>query len=779
MQLSSWLRGQAGGARPVQSTRPRQEKARPARRVRLRLEALEDRCVPSTSQVNGGYGQLPLVFEANHGQVDSQVNFLARGRGYSLFLTPTEAIVNLQSSAGSDHSGNNHAGGDQAVTDSTLTMQLIGSSPTATPLGLDQLASVSNYLLGADPREWHTSIPNYARVAYQNVYPGINLAYYGNNQQQLEYDFMLAPGASPNAIRMAFQGAAGMSLDAQGNLVLKTSAGDVVEQAPNVYQTINGVRQAVAGQYVLESNGQVGFGVGAYDRTQPLVIDPIYSMVYSTYLGVSAGDGINFQAIAVDNTGNAYVTGETPGGFPTQNPEQKKYAGGYDAYVAKLNATGTALVYSTYLGGSSQDFGVGIAVDGSGNAYVVGLTYSSNFPTTSGAYSTSLSASSNMFLAELNSTGTGLLYSSYLGAGNGHEGIALDSSGNAYVTGGTALAMKINPLLSGPASLVYSFSVGGTGRGTAIAVDSAGDAYVTGGPLTSGFPTTPGAFQTTDPNPGPVTSFVTELNPAGNGLVYSTFLSGASAFGIAVNSSGDAYVTGTSESTAFPTMNAFQSTDNYPSAFMTEFNATGSGLLYSTFLGGSGLDRQNNEGRAIAVDGAGHAYVTGYTTSSSFPTVNAFQSTYGGAQDAFVTEFDPSQSGTASVVYSSYLGGSDLDMGTGIAVDSGGNAYVTGTTGIDFPTTPGAFQATYPGSVKNQPLEAFVTKIDPPATATSPLLGSSAPVAATRHRHGAGMSVSISLPERWTPAYLSALDAFFGEAASSPDALARKWLRRL
>jgi hypothetical protein len=727
--------------------------------VRLRLEALEDRCVPSASTVADAYGRLPLAFEANQGQVDSQVNFLSHGRGYSLFLMPTQAVVNLQSSTGSD----------QGTTDSTLTMQLIGSNPAATPVGVDQTASVSNYLLGADPREWHTNVPNYARVAYQNVYPGINLVYYGNNQQHPEYDFMLAPGADPNTIRMSFQGAQGMSLDAQGNLVLKTSGGDVVEQAPVVYQTINGARQPIAGRYVLESNGQVGFGVGAYDGAEPLVIDPTYSIVYSTYLGGSGGVLGNTVAIAVDNSGNAYVTGSTNGGFPTQNALQNRYRGNGDAFVTKLNAAGTGLVYSTYLGGKSGDGGAGIAVDGSGNAYVDGTTGSTDFPTTAGAYSTSLSTG-GLFLAELNSTGTQLLYSSYIGGvGSNQQGVALDSSGNAYVTGGTTLAMKINPLLSGTASLVYSFDIGGTGRGRAIAVDGAGDGYVTGTVQSANFPTTPGAYQTTYTHVEE--PFVAELNPAGNALVYSTFIVNGSytnnTHGIAVNSAGDAYVTGSTDAPDFPTVNAFQSTTVGQSAFITEFNGTGSGLLYSTYLGGSSL---GDEGLAIAVDGAGHAYVTGDTNSTTFPTVNAFQSTYAGGTDAFVAEFDPSQSGAASVVYSSYPGTSNEDKGTGIAVDSGGNAYVTGRTFTNFPTTPGAFQTTYPGNAKNTPQEAFVTKIDPPvdAAVVGPDGGEAAVPAAASHATAVTI-VPYSVGVSALPASL--LTALLDQAATGATAV--------
>jgi hypothetical protein len=682
-------------------------------RALLRLETLEDRLCPSTTasgallaqpdattqaQVSRAYGRLPLSFEANQGQVDSQVNFFSRGNGYSLFLTPTEALLNLSQESGTrgQESGNH-----------LLEMQLVGSNPDAKPVGLDQLPSVSNYLIGDDPSQWHTNVPNFAKVAYQNVYPGVDLVYYGNNQQHLEYDFVLAPGANPNAIHLAFQGAQGMTVDVQGNLVLKASGGDMVEQAPVVYQTINGVRQAVAGQYVLEGNRQVGFRVGAYDATQPLVIDPTYALVYSTYLGgVGGSEGLG---IAVDSSGNAYVTGEAGNGLPTQNAFQGKYGGGVlDAFVTKLNATGTGLIYSTYLGGSSDDAATGIALDSSGNVYITGATASTNFPITN-AFQPSNHGGKNgwdLFVAKLNANGSGLLYSTYLGGSadevNYQYAIATDNSGNAYVSGSTpstdfpttagayqttfsgtsvdGFVTKLNTTLAGTQSLVYSTYLGSIGA-NGIAVDNQGNAYV-GESVYGG-------------------DSVTELNSAGSALVYSS-LAPDYINAVAVDAAGDAYATGSA---------------GRQGIFVTKLDPAG-GQLYSFFfdVGNGSTDYPN----AVAVDSVGHAYVTGVTYSSTFPTVNAFQPALAGRADAFVTEIDFTQVGTASLVYSSYLGGSDLDKGYGIAVDSGGNAYVTGFTfSRNFPTTSGAYQTQFPGkSSRNAVSCAFVTKIDPPADQT-------------------------------------------------------------
>jgi hypothetical protein len=701
-----------------------------------------------------------LSFEANRGQADAQVNFLSRGTGYSLFLTPSQAMLDL----------------NQGSQENVLSMQLLGSNPAARAVGLDQLTGVSNYLIGNDPSQWHTNIPNYARVEYQNVYAGINLVYYGNNQQHLEYDFVLAPGANPSAIQLSFQGTQGVKIDSQGNLVLHTSGGDVVEQAPVLYQDSNGVRQSVSGHYVLEGNGEVGFAVGPYDPGRPLVIDPTYSLVYSTYLGGKGTDA--GYGIAVDSAGNAYVTGLTAStNFPTQNPWQKSNAGGNDVFVTKLNASGSGLVYSTYLGGSGDDDGSGIAVDTSGNAYVTGFTTSTNFPTLN-AFQPASGGGTDAFVAKLNATGT-LVYSSYLG-GSGSDtgyGIAVDGSGDAYVgittqsanmpvtpgafqttldAGGypDGFIAKVNP--SGSA-LVYGTYLGGS-FGTSvygIAVDTAGEAYLTGN-TQGGFPTTANAFQPTFPFSSTVyvAAFVTKMNATGSGLVYSTYLGGTTPVGsatsydagggIAVDTLGNAYVTGSTRESDFPTKNAFQPAygGGSSNAFVTELNPSQAGaasLVYSSYLGGSGADNflqylffgpvstlgiLSDRG-AIAVGAASKVYLTGTTSSTNFPTANAFQASLGGGTDAFVASFDTSQAGAASLVYSSYLGGSGGDGGQGIAVDTSGNAYVTGyTNSKDFPTTRGAFQGKNGGS--NATYDAFVTKIDPPPALTdSPAIDSS------------------------------------------------------
>jgi Bacterial Ig-like domain (group 3)/Beta-propeller repeat len=712
-------------------------------------EVLEDRTLlTATSALQQTYGQLPLSFEVNEGQTASQVRFLSHGFGSTLFLTENSAVLSLTSVSPSSVARsplqnpiNSTDNGPSATDGVAIAMNLIGANRNATVAGLDKQAGITNYFIGNDPSQWHTNIPNYSKVEYQSVYPGINLVYYGN-QQQLEYDYQLAPGADPSQIRFAVQGAESLALDAQGNLVLNTGIGDVCEHAPVIYQQIAGVQMPVSGQFLLLGNNEVGFQVGAYDASKPLVIDPVLS--YSSYLGGnSADEGL---AIAVNGSGNAYVTGYTNStNFPTTTGAfQTSNSGIANVVVTELSSDGTGLVYSTYLGGSGYAYGLGLALDGSGNAYVTGFTESTNFPTTSGAFQTTSNGTYQAFLTKLNASGTGLLYSTYLG-GSGFDkawAIAVDSSGNAYVTGNTtstnfpttsgafqtshasdsgstdAFVTKLNA--SGTA-LVYSTYLGGNSGdyGNGIAVDASGYAYVTGETLSTNFPTTTGAYQTSHASDsGNYDAFVTKLNASGTGLIYSTYLGGNSGDvgnGIAIDGSGNAYVTGNTNSTNFPTTTgAYQTSSGGDNdAFVTKLNASGTSLIYSTYLGGSNYDGAVG----IAIDTSGNAYVTGQTGSTNFPTTSdAFQAALGGVADAFVTELNASGTG---LIYSTYLGGSSLDVGQAIAVNSSGNAYITGSTySTDFPTTTGAFQASHASD--GGLLDAFVANFDfLPATTTT------------------------------------------------------------
>ena len=714
------------------------------------------------------YGKLPLQFEANAGQIDKAVRFLSRGSGYSLYLTASEAVLvlgtpnpNVKPKLPGTSDEKSTPAQDDGLTHATpvaLRMRLVGSAPAPVVNGREELAGKANYFIGNDPAQWRTNVPTYAKVHYQDVYPGIDLVYYGD-QRQLEYDFVVAPGADSKRIMLDFRGAEKIEIDAHGELVLHAAGRVVRQHKPIIYQEFDGVRREVAGGYVRKGAHRVGFQLAAYDTSRPLIIDPI--LAYSTYLGGGADE--TGSAIVVDAAGNAYVTGRTlSSNFPTIAGAFQSNAIGGNVFVSKLNASGSALVYSTYLGGSTADYGSGIALDASGNAYVTGYTDSPDFPTTPGSLQPIPGGFNDVFVAKLNAAGSALLYSTYLG-GNSNDfaaSIAVDAAGNAYVTGQTgrssstnfpvtpgsfqptygggpydAFVAKLNP--AGTALVYSSYLGGGTSEaggyaldaGSAIAIDGAGNAYVTGSTDSNNFPTTAGAFQTAYFRNcceyPPFHGFVTKINPSGSALVYSTYLGGGNADGgsaIAVDASGSAYIAGGTSSIDFPTTpGAVQShfASGFRDTFLTKLNPAGTALVYSTFLGGGGSDSSYG----IAVDANGNAYVTGTTDSINFPTTaGAFQPINGGGLDAFVTKLN--SAGTA-ILYSSFIGGNDSDSSNGIALDGLANAYVTGSTrSINFPTTPGAFQPTAAGGY-----DAFVAKfgvstrfeeIDPAAAHSPP-----------------------------------------------------------
>jgi len=671
--------------------------------------------------------------------------FLSRGSHHTFFLTSTEAVMVVMSKAPEAGPGPRPKAvteKQQIVTKAVLRMRFVGADTRPRVSGLVELPSKANYFIGNDSAKWRTNVPTYAQVEYKDLYPGIDLRYYGN-QRQLEHDFIVRPGADPKSIALELSGADTVEIDLQGDLVLHTAAGVIRQRKPSIYQEVNGVRTQIAGAYVIRNKHDVGFEVAAYERTRPLVIDPV--LFYSTYLG---GSGDDFEdssgPIVVDVSGNAYVTGITAStDFPvTSGAFQTGFGGGSsDAFVTKLNPTGSGLVYSTYLGGNGNtgdDAGHAIAVDAVGNAYVTGETNSTNFPTTPGAFQTTFGGGLiDGFVTKLNPTGSGLVYSTYLG-GSGTElglGAAVDVAGNAFITGQTsspdfpttsgafqtAFAGGCGAVAGGPtdafvtklnvtgSGLVYSTYLGGScdDFGEAVALDVGGNAFVTGRTSPSNFPVTSGAFQTGFGG-GSSDAFVTKLNSNGSALLYSTYLGGNGGddgLRIVLDSSDNAFVTGVTSSTNFPTTpGVFQSISGGGNdAFVTKLSLLGNALVYSTYLGGSGDD----DGIDIAVDVSGNAYVTGETNSTNFPTLNAVQSAIGGGYDAFVTKVNPLGAG---LVYSTYLGGSASDGGFGIALDllPNPNAYVTGrTSSTNFPTTSGAFQVMFGGGSR----DAFVTKI--------------------------------------------------------------------
>lgn len=749
------------------------------------------------------FAALPLAFEQNQGQTDSQVKYMARAGGYKLYLTSGDAIFSFASAPSETMSRpkqmmeqrllgysrrtkklirrqptrNEHSPSSVA----SLRMHVVNSNARAKVEGHDLQSDAVNYFIGNDPRQWHKNVKQYARVSYEDIYPGVGLVYHGQ-QKELEFDFIIAPNASPAPIALSFTGTQDMGTDDAGNLMLLSAAGKITLRKPGAYQQRNGTREFVDARFVLKPNHEVGFALGNYDRARELVIDP--SLSYATYIGGNGDD--EAYGIAVDSSGNSYVTGESDSssGFPGGNPS----SGGFDSFVVKINADGTR-GYTTFVGGSGDDLGSAIATNASlttGVVVVAGITTSTDLPVSAGAaQSTSGSpAGSNCltgngtapctdgFVFELGPSGA-TSYVTYLGGNDndGAFGVAVDASGNAYVTGFTfstnfptqsalypalnngtvsnptfedAFVTEVNP--SGTV-LVYSTYLGGSDNdfGAGIAVDTAGEAFITGGSTSTDFPATTGAFQTQCGTDGLCNAgnglifsdvFVTKLAAGGGTLSYSTYLGGSSddtGLAIALDGSANIYVTGQTTDDNLNTV-----TDDFPivaggfggsygagsnaagsNAFVSKLNPAGHGtsdLIYSSYLGGSTADA----GLGIAVDATGNAYVTGSTLSSDFPSTNAFQTSLSGNSDAFITEV---AAGGASLGYSSYLGGtgdenfdptSSAFLGGALVVDSLAHVYTAGTTtsSSGFPSAGAPLQSAYGGG----PFDAFAAIVSPTTT---------------------------------------------------------------
>jgi uncharacterized protein (TIGR03437 family) len=676
------------------------------------------------------YGRLPMNFELNRGQAEGSVKFLSRGRGYQVFLTETEAALVLLGGGSVDagpaarDSGVGETGRDRNLRSNVLRIKPVGAQNGGRIGGLDLLPGRSNYLIGNDPSRWQTEIPNYARVHYNEVYPGIDLAYHGT-QQSFEYDFVVAPGADPGQITVAIEGADEIEMDSNGDLVLRVAGEKVYHRAPVSYQNVDGRKRTVTSRYVLKGGNRIGFSIADYDSSKPLVVDPIID--YSTFFGgIGSDEGFS---IALDSAGAAYVTGTTySNNFNTFAPLQTINRGGkFDAFITKINPAGSTIVYSTYLGGGGEDQGRGIAVDSSGNAYIAGITNSQDFNTRNPLQPAITGLAEDAFIAKINPEGTQLVFSTYLGGSNIDQAFAIkiDGAGDAYVAGSTTSAdfitrNPIQPVYRGNtdvfvakirgdgSSLVYSTYLGGSDFDEAygIALDPFGNAYVTGTTASNDYNT---VIPLQPANAGGGSdAFVTKINAQGTALVYSTYVGGSGldvAYGIAVDVNINAYITGHTFSSDYPVFNPRQDTNRGSAdAFVSRLNVSGTAFVYSTYIGGS----QGDFGRGIAVDANAGAYISGRTASTDFPTRNAVQPSNRGNLDAFVAKLN--LTGT-QLVYSTYLGGSDDDLGFAIAVDGGGNAFVTGDTrSTDF-NARNPLQAANRGG-----FDAFVTKLNSAGT---------------------------------------------------------------
>jgi hypothetical protein len=664
------------------------------------------------------YGRIPLSFEANRGQTEPSVDFLARGAGYALFLKPTEAVFVLRKSDSAARVDESVAVADprpERPQSKVLRMRLVGADASAAAEGANELSGKANYFVGDDPSQWRADVPTFGRVRYAEVYPGVDVVYYGN-QRQLEYDFRVAPGRDPRAVSLKFEGADRIDVDAHGDLLLTMGETVVRQPKPYVYQEVAGARREVEGGYAVGADGGVGFSVGEYDRGAALVIDPV--LVYSTYLGGSDSEQAN--GVGVDAAGNVYIAGFTGStNFPTANALQAANGGFQDAFVTKINPAGNALVYSTYFGGDAQEQVRGLAVDSAGNAYLTGQTGSTNFPTLNPVQATKGATNEDAFLTKINPAGNALVYSTYLGGGESSEfgqAVAVDSTGSAYIAGVTFSDdfPTFNPIQSTfgggsvdaylakftPAgnALVYSTYLGGSANdnGFGVAADSSGNAYVVGDTESTNFPTF-SPIQAA--NAGGRDAFVAKVKSDGSGFIFSTYLGGSGdvdvAQAVAVDPAGLPVVVGQTNSTNFPTFNAFQGANGGTTitqdAFLTKLTASGSALVYSTYFGGAG----GEIAFGVAVDSAGNPYVAGATASTNtLPTANAIQCARGGGSDVFVAKFNANAS---APFYSTYLGGSENDQGRMVAIDPAGNAYVAGMTfSNDFPTV-NPIQSTFAG----------------------------------------------------------------------------------
>jgi len=749
---------------------------------------------------------LPLFFEASQGQAANPAQFIARGHDYQFLISPTETQIVLRKTTG---------------TATSVRMQFAGASAQAQISGDTELPGKINYLTGNDPAKWHTGVATFAKVRVGELYPGINLVYYGN-QRQLEYDFTVTPGANPNAVRIHFDGVDKVAISKQGELILTLGDAEIRQPKPVIYQMASGARKEVEGGYRLVDARTVAFAIGQYDQRLPLVIDPILS--YSTYFGGNYGD--TAWAVAVDTNGFVYVAGQTfstrftnnaplatPGAYQTNFHGGTLYG---DAFIAKFDNLGTNLIYFTYLGGSADDLASGIAVDGQGNAFVTGITDSPDFPTTNaipghaqigGSYSPSFgSYPSDAFVAELNSGGSNLIFSTYLGGSgmDGSDGIALDLSGNIYVTGYTfstnfpvtnaiayRLAGRTNMFLDhlactntvyynanafiakigpGGTNLVYSSYFGGNNldAGESIAVDSSNFVYVTGFTASTNFPTKNAITNSLNGyllngstnQTSSYDAFVAKFDSTGTNLLYSTFLGGTNndvAYSIAIDNQGAAYVTGWTVSSNFPNTvtlpnlynglanNFYYGYSVTTNAFLTKItNGVQAAIAYSAVFGGTNLN--TDIGYGVALDPAGDAFVIGTTTSINFPAFNVpslMRATNSGGNDAFVIAFNAN---ATALLYSTYLGGASDDFGYGIAVDPLGNAYIIGQTfSANFPTL-NARQTTLNGTS-----DAFLAKIVLPVA--PPEIDTNREPISQTNQVGSSVTFSVYLTTNGTPPF--------------------------
>ncbi len=690
---------------------------------------------------------LGLLFEPNVGQTGEAVRYLAHAPGANLYFTPSEVTLTFGAQPDEDMQGGERARGPglaapQAPTSQTTSVvrvRFLGADPARTIEHGAVAPGKVNYFIGNDPSAWHTDVPLYGDIFYKGLYAGIDLAYSGDRQGQLKGTYAIAPGANPLIISWRYDGAGTPTVDESGNLTIALSSGQdsqLVEAAPVAWQEIDGQKVSVPASYSIRADGSIGFKVGSYDSARPLVIDP--TLTYSTYLGGTGSDGA--YALAVDPSRNMYIVGVTGSDdYPVHDPIQPNHTKSADVIITKMNASGDALVYSTYLGGNDVDWARGIKVDSDGNAVVTGQTTSTDFPTVN-PKQPSNGGWIDAFVLKVNPEGSALVFSTYLGGSTMDQGsgVDVDQAGNIYVCGSTISANfptfnAIQGTMSGAGdafitkytsdgqSYVYSTFLGGSVQfdgedAYGIAADSTGNAYATGVTSSQDFPTFNAFFPTYQG--GESDAFITKLNPDGSAFVFSTYFGGGhtiggsgadTGFAITLDSENNIYVTGDTDSDDFPVVNPIQPTlVGFYDVFVSKMNAAGTALIYSTYVGGHGPG--NERGQGIAVNAAGEVAVVGIVDSADFPLVNPIQPTYGGALDAFALKMTPAGNPASFITY---LGGSGSDYGQGAAIDDDGAVYASGfTASTNFPTA-NPFQ-----DHNAAPFDVFISKISDPAGGT-------------------------------------------------------------
>jgi uncharacterized repeat protein (TIGR01451 family) len=679
-----------------------------------------DRAVAPASSVRVArdYGKLPISFEVNQWQTDRSVQFLARGVGYTLFLRPGEAVLSLHA----PHADTGKPGGPfipgalrpssrqlLAPTPAcTVRLQLIGSNTKAEATGVDPLPGKTNYFIGSDPAKWHTDVPTYAKVRYSNVYPGVDLIYYGNREGRLEHDFVVAPGADTNQISFDLRSNQAVAVESGGSLRLRTVAGDLSMMRPVAYQTIDGHRTNVPADYVISGKNRIKFRLGSHDRSTPLVIDPV--LAYTAVFGGSGGDAA--AGLVVDSTGAVYLVGTTSSpDFPLVNPYQSTPANGF---ISKISSDGSALLYSTFISGQPG----WIARDGSGRIYVAGMT-GGGLPVKN-AYQPTYGGNGDAFVTVLSPAGNELEWSTYLGGSqlDYTNAMAVDEAGNVYVSGrtdgGFPASHSLPPAGSGgvwfakfnsSGGLQYSTIYGTSGQSVAMTADSSGAAYITGYTNGNDIPLTPGAFRSTCPS---ICAWAAKLNPSGDSLAYSTYLgavagNGGSAGGtaIALDSDLNAYIGGVTGPGLPVWSSGFQRSYGGGDwdGFVVKLNATGTNLIWSTYLGGNAEDQVTS----LALDQHRQVYVAGMSCSPNFPLKAAIQGYVPSSSTLECQSFVTTLSGSLSSIpyYSTFLGKASTSEGLAfpaIAVDRYLNVYVAGLDNGNIQATPGAFSI---GSLKD------------------------------------------------------------------------------